>query len=82
MASALQTSENLQCRYEVVHIDIPKYNFIKTSSSQDVNKGSPTTMIEGHITFFFIIQQSSTLHRENTQKVKNGQVSKALLLSP
>lgn len=52
MASALQTSENLQCRYEVVHIDIPKYNFIKTSSSQDVNKGSPTTMIEGHITFF------------------------------
>lgn len=81
MASALQTSENLQCRYEVVHIDIPKYNFIKTSSSQDVNKGPPTTMIEGHITFF-IIQQSSALHRENTQKVKKGQVSKALLLSP
>ena len=53
MAKALQSFENLHCRYKVVHIDIPKYNFIKTSSSQDVNKWLPTTMTEATITLSF-----------------------------
>lgn len=59
-----------------------KNNFIKTSCSHNTNKWHPTARTEVYHNFFFTRQNGILNGRENTQEVKNSQVSKALIFGP